>query len=343
MTTQPAPIEVRAEVKTPDPRFFNALAPLSAADAAALAGATLASGPKDAVITRVAPADGDGLDDAAIYFDKATLSKRALPARFGLCFSARADDRLTGGAVAVTENPKLAFARLAARLHEERRPVRRKKALPRDGVDETAFIDETAEIAEGLRIGAHAVIGPGVIIGEGTQIGHGVVISHAILGARVTILPGARIGQSGFGFAEGPEGPVKIPQLGRVLIGDDVEIGANTTIDRGALDDTVIGAGSKIDNLVQIGHNVRIGRNCIIAAQCGISGSCIIGDGVMMGGQVGLADHLTIGAGAQLAAAAGLMRDVPPGEVWGGRPARPIKDWLRETAVLSKLAKKRKS
>ena len=134
---------------------------------------------------------------------------------------------------------------------------------------------------------------------------------------------------------------VKVPQLGRVVIGDDVEIGANTTIDRGALADTVIGKGTKIDNLVQIGHNVTLGQYCIIAAQTGISGSCTIGNGVLMGGQVGLADHLNIGDGAQIAAGSGLMHDIPVGEKWGGSPAKPVKQWLREVAALTRLTKRR--
>lgn len=327
----------------PDPRFFETLSSLSIDKAVSLAGAELVSGDGAEFITHAASANAPSLESAVIYLDKKALSQKLRPSNFGICFTSSPEHGLSGGAVAVTDNPKLAFVEVASKLHRSRLPVRRKSPVSAGAahIEQSAFIDETAEIGRGAYIGANAVIGPGVVVGEGASIGHGANISHAILGDNVRILPGASIGQSGFGFAEGPEGLVKFPQLGRVIVEENVEIGANTTIDRGALDDTVIGAGAKIDNLVQIGHNVRIGRNCIIAAQCGISGSCVIGDGVMMGGQVGLADHLTIGNGAQIAAGSGLMRDVPPGEVWGGRPARPIKDWLRETAVLSKLAKKR--
>jgi len=187
------------------------------------------------------------------------------------------------------------------------------------------------------------VIGPGCAIGAGGVIGAQVTIAFALIGDHVLIHPGARIGQDGFGFVSGPDGHLKIPQLGRVIIQDDVEIGANTTVDRGAGPDTVIGEGTKIDNLVQIGHNVRIGRHCVIAGQVGISGSTVLGDFVALGGKVGLSDHVTLGSGAQVAALSGVMRDIPPGEVHMGIPARPIREFMRETALLSRLAKKKKA
>ena len=326
----------------PDSRFFETLAPLSAGDAAKIAGARLVSGDANTELTHVAPLGGAGAC-AVVYCEKLKGMGALSGKTFGLCFAPEGAEETASslaGAVALVKQPRLAFALLGARLHRSLKGHEEASVRPR-GAHPSAFIAATAEIGEDTEIGPGAFIGPGVVIGAGARIGHNVTITHALIGPNVRILPGARIGQSGFGFVPGPEGLVKVPQLGRVTIGAGVEIGANTTIDRGALEDTIIGDGTKIDNLVQIGHNVRLGRNCVIAAQCGISGSCVIGDGVMMGGQVGLADHLTIGAGAMLAAGSGHMRDVPDGETWGGRPARPVKEWLRETAALAKMSKKR--
>jgi UDP-3-O-[3-hydroxymyristoyl] glucosamine N-acyltransferase len=207
-------------------------------------------------------------------------------------------------------------------------------------VDPGAVIGAGAEIGSGTVIGPGAIIGAQVRIGRDCSIGPNASIMHALIGDRVIIHPGCAIGQDGFGFVRGPRGAHKVPQIGRVIIQDDVEIGANSTVDRGAIRDTVIGEGSKIDNLVQIAHNVSIGRHCLLAAQVGISGSSTLADGVIMGGQAGVADHLTIGAGAMLAAQTGLMNDVPAGGRWAGTPARSAKQWFREVATLEQLAKR---
>jgi len=204
-------------------------------------------------------------------------------------------------------------------------------------VDPGAVIGPNAEIGAGALIGANAVIGPSVRIGRDSAIGAGTTVFCALIGDRVIIHPGAHIGQDGFGFAMGSEGHMKVPQVGRVIIQDDVEIGAGVTIDRGANRDTVIGQGTKIDNLVQIAHNVVIGRHCVIAAQAGVSGSCTLEDFVAVGGQAGLSGHLRIGAGAQIAAAAGLMSDVPAGGRWVGMPARPAREWWKDVANIKKL------
>lgn len=200
-------------------------------------------------------------------------------------------------------------------------------------VEPMAVIGAHAEIGEGSRIGPGAVIGAGVKIGRGCTIAAGASVLCAYVGNNVIIHNGARIGQDGFGYAPGPAGIVKIVQIGRVIIQDDVEIGANTTIDRGTMDDTVIGQGTKIDNLVQIGHNVRIGRYCFIVSQVGIAGSARIGNGVQIGGNAGINGHITIGDGVQIAAKSGVLADIPPGEKYGGIPARPMKDYLRDVAA----------
>src|ERR1700752_5184617 len=206
-------------------------------------------------------------------------------------------------------------------------------------VDPAAVIGPRAEIGAGTIIGPTAVIGPEVRIARDCVIGAGCTVVHALIGDRVIVHAGTRIGQDGFGYVPGAAGHGKVPQVGRVIIMDGVEVGANTTIARGAIRDTVIGEGTKIDNLVQIAHNVEIGRHCVLAAHTGISGSCTIGDYVMMGGRVGLADNVTIGSGAMLAASSGVMSDVPPGEKWGGAPAQPAREWLKANAALRRLTR----
>jgi UDP-3-O-[3-hydroxymyristoyl] glucosamine N-acyltransferase len=207
-----------------------------------------------------------------------------------------------------------------------------------------AVIGPKAEIGARSRIGAGSVIGPGVVIGRDCEIGANVTISHALLGDLVQVLPGARIGQPGFGFVSSGEGHAKIPQLGRVIIQDNVEIGAGTTIDRGALSDTVIGEGSKLDNLVQIGHNVHIGRHCVLVSQAGVAGSSVIEDFAVLGGQVGIADHAHIGEGARLAGRSAMVsgQALAGGQDYGGVPAKPVREWLREIHAVNALARRRK-
>ena len=204
-----------------------------------------------------------------------------------------------------------------------------------------AIVGPNVELGDGVEVGAYTVIEEGVSIGEHTVIGSHVSISHALIGKHAHIKPGARIGQSGFGFFmdEGDMGGhVPVPQLGRVMIHDYVEIGANTTVDRGSGADTLIGMGTRIDNLVMVAHNVTFGKGCVMVAQSGVAGSSKLGDYVAAGGQVGIADNLKIGSGARLAAKCGIMRDVEPQEVVMGSPAMPFKAFLRQVAVLKKLA-----
>ena len=207
-------------------------------------------------------------------------------------------------------------------------------------VEPGAVVGREAQVGRGTTVAAGALVGYRVVVGEGCYIGPGVSLTHAIVGNRVILHAGVRIGQDGFGFAMGPQGHLKVPQIGRVLLHDDVEIGANSCVDRGALKDTVIGAGTKIDNLVQIGHNVVIGRHCVIVGQTGISGSTELGDFVVMGGQSGAVGHIKVGSGAQIAGGGHAKDDVPAGARMGGTPAVPMAEWARQIAALKRLGRR---
>jgi UDP-3-O-[3-hydroxymyristoyl] glucosamine N-acyltransferase len=340
-----------------EPSFFRSPQGLTAEEIASLTGAVLQGGvsPKRR-ITGIAPLDRAAPSDLT-FMQNVRYEADYLGTQAGIClvtpkFVANAPQRV---AMMVTPAPYRAFVAVAQKLYPQAmRPsslfeaagisagaLVHPSARLEQGVtiDPAAVIGPRAEIGAGTVIGPNAVIGPDVRVGRDCAIGAGVTITNALIGDRVILHPGARIGQDGFGHLPGIRGHDKVPQVGRVVIQDEVEIGANATIDRGAIRDTVIGEGSKIDNLVQIAHNVQIGRRCLIAALSGISGSTVVGDYVMMGGQVGIADNLNIGAGAQIAAGSGVAGDIPAGKKYGGSPAEPARDWLKGVMALRRLAK----
>lgn len=267
---------------------------------------------------------------------------------------------LPAGTIALVSNePYKAFAKAAARLY----PASMKPGSmfgqsgiapgaivhPTARLEENVTVDPGAVIGPGAEIGARSVIGANAVIGHEVRIGRdcsigaGGVIQHALIGNRAIFHPGVRIGQDGFGFAMGPGGHLKVPQIGRVIIQDDVEIGANTSIDRGTTRDTVIGEGTKIDNLVQIGHNVVIGRHCVIVSQVGIAGSSRLEDYVVLGGQAGIAGHVNIGMGAQVGAQSGVMTDLAAGGRYLGSPAKPARQAMREVVALARLTERAKT
>ncbi|PKU25788.1 UDP-3-O-(3-hydroxymyristoyl)glucosamine N-acyltransferase [Telmatospirillum siberiense] len=336
-----------------DPRFFAKVGPFTLAELAQRCGAELAAGADPGkTVVDVAPLDAAGGDHIS-FLDNKKYVEAFTVSRAGACLvhPSMASKAPAGMALLLSSDPYRAYAMVAAAFYPP--PVVEPGVAPGAHVDSTAVlgagvrveagavIGARAEIGAGSLIGPNAVIGAGVVLGENCIIGANATVSHAIVGRRVNIYPGVRIGQDGFGFSMGAAGHLKVPQLGRVLIEDDVEIGANATIDRGAGPDTVIGAGSKIDNLVQIGHNVRLGRGCVLVALVGISGSARLDDFVVVGGQVGIAGHLHIGAGVQIAAQSGVMRDIEKGQTVGGAPAVPMTEWLRQCAVLGQLARKK--
>ncbi|MCH7485981.1 MAG: UDP-3-O-(3-hydroxymyristoyl)glucosamine N-acyltransferase [Proteobacteria bacterium] len=334
-----------------DPRFYVAALPLTLKELAELSRAE-ARGDADAVFTDVAPLAQAGPDHVS-FLDNMRYADAFSASKAGACIvrpdmEKKAPEDM---ALLLTDDPYGGYARVARAFYPPPPPsaavsslavIDETASLGRDcRVDAGAVIGPGAEIGHRCHIGAHAVIGEGVVLGDDCLIGPSASLACALVGKRVIIHAGACIGQDGFGFAPGAQGHLKVPQLGRVIIEDDVEIGANTTIDRGTGPDTVIGEGAKIDNLVQIAHNVRVGRGCMMAAQVGISGSTTVGDFSMIGGQAGFAGHLRIGDGTRIAAQSGLMRDVEAGSTVGGSPAVPMRQWLRGVARLERMAKKK--
>ena len=330
-----------------DARFFGRAGPYALADVAAAAGGTAQA--RALMLSGVAPLQTAGPQHVS-FLDNRKYAPLLETTRAGAVvvhpdLAARVP---AGCAAIVTAEPYLGWARVAALFHPT--PPPRPGRHPSAVVDADADVDPTAEIGPlavigarasigaGCRIGPGAVIGEGVVVGADCRIGANASVSHALIGARTYIYPGVRIGQEGFGFATTATGFVTVPQLGRVVIGEDVEIGANCTIDRGSIQDTVIGAGTRIDNLVQLGHNVRLGRCCVIVAQAGISGSTVLEDFVQLGGQAGLTGHLHIGRKARIGAQGGIMADVPAGADVVGSPAMPVREFFRQVATLRRLA-----
>ena len=338
-----------------EPHFFERPNGLTAQEIAALTGAVARGDAAARRISGIAPLDRASPGDLT-FMQSPKYAAQFAATRAGICLTT---EKFAAGApphvaVLVTPAPYRAFVAVAQKLYPG--ALRPSSLFEASGISPSALVHPAARLEAGVtidpaavigpraEIGAGSVIAPGAVIGPDVRIGRDCVIGasativHALIGDRVIIHAGTRIGQDGFGYLPGAGGHGKVPQVRRVIIQDGVEIGANATIDRGAIRDTVIGEGTKIDNLVQIAHNVEIGRHCVLAAHTGISGSCTIGDYVMMGGRVGLADNITVGSGAMIGAAAGVMTDIPAGERWVGVPAMPMKEFFKGVAAVRKLA-----
>ena len=334
--------------------FFKPAAPMTVGEIVALTGAVPRDGASlERIITNVASLDRAGASDLA-FLGEAKYADLLQSTRAAACLTTARFENLAPKHLTVlrASDPYLAFVTVARKLFPD--ALRPSSLFETAGVasgamvhpaariehgvsiDPGAVIGPRAAIGSGTVIAATAVVGPGVHIGRDCSIGPGATIVHALIGDSVIVHAGCRIGQDGFRFHSGRHGHTKVPQLGRVIIQDNVEIGAGTTIDRGGGADTVIGEGTKIDNLVQIGHHVSIGRNCIIVSQSGLSGGVVLGDNVVLGGQVGIADHLNIGEGAMIGAKSGVMSNVPPGEKWMGYPAAPAREHWRSIAAQRK-------
>jgi UDP-3-O-[3-hydroxymyristoyl] glucosamine N-acyltransferase len=341
------------------PGFFDRAGPFALGAIAEATGAELGTAVEAGrLIEDVRPLDLAGEADVS-FLDNRKYVPALEATKAGACFVAPAfKDKVPSGTIAlVTLKPYHAYAKaLWLYYPQSGHPIVAgdgAEGFGGRGVHPTAQLEEgvivepgavigrEARIGRGTRIAAGAVVGYRVAFGRDGFVGPGASVTHALVGDRVIIHAGVRIGQDGFGFAMGPGGHAKVPQIGRVIIQDDVEIGANSTIDRGALKDTVIGEGTKIDNLVQIGHNVVVGRHCVIVAQVGIAGSTELGDYVVVGGQVGIIGHTKVGTGAQIAAQSGVTGEVAAGAKLCGSPARPITAFAREIAVLKRLAERK--
>ncbi|MGD9638928.1 MAG: UDP-3-O-(3-hydroxymyristoyl)glucosamine N-acyltransferase [Alphaproteobacteria bacterium] len=333
----------------PDSRFFKPEKGISLKRLAEIADCRLADGVNpDFMINNVASLQS-GKEDEIAFFDNKKMQDIFKNSQVKACIVK--DDFKNdafGKFLLFSAKPQSSFVAVANYFYPQKSKM---------GISEQAVVSKQAKLGQNCLVEAGVVIEDGVVIGDNCVIGSAsvirqnvsigndcivdanVTISHAVIGNRVTIYPGVRIGQDGFGYIMSERGHTKIPQLGKVVIGDDVDIGANSTIDRGALDDTVIGNGSKIDNLVQIAHNVKLGFGCVSASQAGISGSTELGNLVAIGGQVGIAGHLRLGDGANVAAKSGVMRDVGSKETVMGYPAFPMREFMRQIAYLQKVCR----
>lgn len=335
--------------------FFKNRGPLTLKKVIEVTGCIAPEGADlQAVISGIAPIDLAGETDL-VYMDNPSYVKQLPDTKAGFCIvSSRFSTYVPKSTVVLlSKQPYHAFASVMAHLYPE--AMRLEVVFENDGISSGASVHPTAQIGKDVKIdpgvvigayaqigdscmvGANTVIGEHCILGSGCSLAPNVTVIHAILGKDVILHSGVRIGQDGFGFAMGPRGHQKVPQIGRVLIHDQVEIGANTTIDRGANRDTIIGEGTKIDNLVQIGHNVVIGKHCVIVSCVGIAGSSVLGDFVVLGGGAGVAGHLKVGAGAQVAGMSAVNHDVPAGERWIGLPAKPVRTWIKEQTFIKGL------
>lgn len=335
-----------------DDRFYQRCGPFSLGELAERARAELTgSAPKELQLRGVAPLETAEADDVSVFCDAAHAETFAMSRAGAIVTTAKlAAHPHKCEALLIARDPRSAFAAIGLVFYPRdvvlagicTRAIVHPTATLGVGcqVDSGAVIGPAARIGEGCHIGTNAVIGDAVEIGAGSFIGSNASISHALIGAHVHIGAGTVVGGEGFGVVLGPTGLMCTAQVGRVILGDNVRIGGNCTIDRGALGDTVIGAGTMIDNLIQIGHNVRIGRNCIFAGQAGVAGSVTIGDNVMVGGQVAITDHLKIGSNVRIAGKTGVAKDIADGEVVGGYPGVPIRQWHRQNLALAGLARK---
>jgi UDP-3-O-[3-hydroxymyristoyl] glucosamine N-acyltransferase len=338
----------------PDPRFFTSSGPLALKQVADRAGAQLRDARHaETRVHTVAPLRAP--EPGALTFCDHRRYLDALPAwptESAILVTAEvAAVAQTEAALLITPAPTVAFARMARQFFPEPLPpptiAPSAVVAPSAEIDPSAVIAAQVSIGHGVKIGARTIIRAGAVIGDGVEVGAdcdiGALVSlhYCLIGDRVKMLAGGRIGEPGFGFVTTATGVVKVPQLGLVEIGDDVEIGANACIDRATLTRTVIGQGTMIDNLVHIAHNVQIGKGCIITAQVGISGSTVLEDYVVLGGQVGIADHIRVGRGTRIASRAALFRDVPAGSSLGGFPAVPVREWHRQSAFLLKVGQKK--